>query len=390
MEEQRTRRDEQRPATLALATSAGLLGLLLWLIATALPGERSISAPPPSDSTPTQHGSRRDAAHPPPLDALPAKTDTPSIDSSRPVDATALHDLVSWYQPRTISGDVPASFATHVPTPEMTRLPRESAKLESDGFPASAMRCTFDSGVMTCGSCRTDGDCPAGQGCVANRETRRFECMSSDCEEDANCFPGLVCRAVTNGASGIAIRRCTPEGVRREGEMCDLGYVSPDTACQEGLRCISMVCAVACRLDDPSSCPSSYLCKEGRDGPGCVPDCRQLGCLQGQQCKRIGGTTYQCLRSVVGTCPETPCAENERCVSNLLQGRGSFWCARSCNPLFPDSCPSDHVCGRASPTTSACFRGCDPRDLDSCGKGWTCTTVSEDMTLWGCKQDYPE
>ncbi|MGZ3460357.1 MAG: hypothetical protein ACXU86_17865 [Archangium sp.] len=71
-----------------------------------------------------------------------------------------------------------------------------------------------------------------------------------------------------------------------------------------------------------------------------------------------------------------------------MRGRGAFWCARSCNPILPDSCPSGYVCGWATDTTSACFRKCDPNDLDSCDKGWICGTVSEDLSLWGCNLDF--
>jgi hypothetical protein len=67
------------------------------------------------------------------------------------------------------------------------------------------------------------------------------------------------------------------------------------------------------------------------------------------------------------------------------RGRGDFWCARVCDPLQPESCPSGHVCGWAGGTASACFRRCDPKDLDSCGKGWMCATISEDFSLWGCR-----
>jgi hypothetical protein len=285
------------------------------------------------------------------------------------------------------SSEPAANFAEGSTATAMSSIPLPATEIALDGSPASAMRCTFDGGVMTCGSCRTDSDCPAGQGCVANRETRRLECMASDCEEDTHCFPGFACRAANGGDSGPVIRRCTPEGVRREGETCDSRYISRNGACREGLRCVSEICTVSCRLDDPASCPTGYHCKEGADGPGCLPDCRQLGCPRGQQCKRINESKHQCLESVVGTCPETPCAEGELCVKRLSRGRGVFWCARSCNPIFPDSCPAGYVCGQASRTTSACFPRCDPHDLDTCDKGWLCGTVSEDMTLWGCNLD---
>ncbi|QRN98394.1 hypothetical protein JRI60_04860 [Archangium violaceum] len=222
---------------------------------------------------------------------------------------------------------------------------------------------------------------------MPDRETRRMQCMPSDCEEDAHCFPGFVCRVANNEATGSIIRRCTPEGVRREGESCDSGFISPGAACREGLRCVNGVCSLPCQRNDSGSCPSGYSCEEGRDGPGCVPDCQKLGCPQGQRCKRITDSESRCLESVFGTCPETPCPEGERCIKWMSRGRGAFWCARPCNPLVPNSCPSGDVCGRAASTVSTCFRACEPRDLDSCGEGWTCGTVSEDMTLWGCSPD---
>ena len=69
----------------------------------------------------------------------------------------------------------------------------------------------------------------------------------------------------------------------------------------------------------------------------------------------------------------------------LSRDRGVFWCARVCNPLRADSCPAGQVCGMGSATVSTCYRKCDPGDPDSCGEGWDCTSVSEDLALWGCK-----
>ncbi|HEY0094499.1 MAG TPA: hypothetical protein VGB96_09255 [Archangium sp.] len=37
-----------------------------------------------------------------------------------------------------------------------------------------------------------------------------------------------------------------------------------------------------------------------------------------------------------------------------------------------------------SPTISTCYKRCDPMVADSCGEGSQCTTVTEDMTQWGC------
>src|SRR5262249_47827358 len=146
--------------------------------------------------------------------------------------------------PHAKPGAGSASFAmSSMPPPvaSTTVLPLGHEEIAPDGLPANAMRCTQDGGILKCGSCSTDSDCQPGQGCVPNRETRRFECMSTECEQDAHCFPGFTCRAVTSGTTGPIIRRCVPVGVRREGETCDSLYTSPTGACGEGLRCISQV-----------------------------------------------------------------------------------------------------------------------------------------------------
>lgn len=371
----------------SLATGAAGIVVFLWILATALPDAGETAG---ASASGLESG-LRPPRHSVLLASFPETG--PVIESARPPHSvTSSSSLDSEPEPSdsATSRESLTSFASGLAPPPatVTSLSPSALEKDSDGLPASAMHCGFEGGLMRCGKCRTDSDCPAGQGCVINREARRFECMDSECEEDIHCFPGFVCRAVTTGAGGPVIRRCTPEGLRREGEPCSSGYVSRESACREGLRCIHMRCAAPCRLEDPASCPSGYTCTDHDDGPGCVPDCRQLGCPGEQRCIHVRDSRYQCLERVVGTCHETPCAEGERCVTWMSRNRGAFWCARDCTPLLPESCPADHVCGRASPTTSACFRQCDPRERDACGEGWHCTTVSEDLTLWGCSPDY--
>jgi hypothetical protein len=259
----------------------------------------------------------------------------------------------------------------------------------ADGLPASGLRCSSDGGAFQCGACQTDSDCPAGTGCVANRETRRFECLEPECEEDAHCFPGLVCRRVSRWGTGAVIRRCVPVGVRREGQTCDVQFVSASGACQEGLLCHRGVCSVPCRRGDAASCPQGHACEEDEDGAACFPDCRALGCPGGQRCKLLNNHEYQCLEEVRGECPETPCAQGERCNMRMARGRGVFWCARVCDPLRQDTCPADQLCGIGGGTVSTCYRRCDPMDPDSCGEAAQCTTITEDMSQWGCRPTGP-
>ncbi len=285
----------------------------------------------------------------------------------------------------TPAGPLASHFMSRTVSRTVSPLPSVTQELSSDGLPVSALHCSFDGGLMSCGSCRTDGDCPRGMGCIPNRLTRRFECMASECEEDAHCFPGFVCRTLNVVATGnTLIRRCAPTGLRGEGEPCDPEPLSPAGSCREDLRCVDGTCGMPCRGGEPSSCPAGHVCREGREGFACIPDCTRLGCPEGQQCKRVGDA-HQCLAHVRGDCPETPCPEGERCNAMLSRERGSFWCARLCNPLVSKSCPVGQVCGQASGTASTCYRSCDPRTLDSCGEGWRCTTVTEDLSLWGCR-----
>lgn len=282
-----------------------------------------------------------------------------------------------------------SSSSSSLPPSASVRLPPAHQEIAADGLPANAMRCSFDGGVMHCGDCRLNSDCPAGKGCVANRQTRRLECMESDCEEDMHCFPGFVCRQSSREETGPIIRRCTPVGQRRLGESCDNSFVSTSGACQEGLLCHRGVCSLPCRLGDATSCPEGQRCEEGDDGAACFSDCRDQGCPAGQRCKHLSGGDYECLAEVHGECPEIPCAEGERCNKRVMRGRGVFWCARRCNPLLPESCPPDQLCGHAGGTESTCYRRCDPQDLDSCGEGARCSTVAEDMSLWGCVPKAP-
>lgn len=213
-----------------------------------------------------------------------------------------------------------------------------------------------------------------------------MECKASECEEDAHCFPGFVCRAANTGATGPVIRRCAPVGQRRQGEPCDFTHTSRASSCGEGLLCILQLCTVPCKLGDAAGCPAGYACTEGLNGTGCYPDCRALGCPSGQQCRHIEDSIYQCLVAAQGDCrePGHECPAGQHCNMRLSRGRGAFWCAPVCDPLRADSCPDGQVCGTGSDTVSTCFRKCDPGQLESCGEGWKCSTVSEDLTLSGC------
>lgn len=367
-------RERTRPKRFALAFAFGGIAVFLWQLATASPGPVPWEPPLGPLAIPREPSRPRALLH----GASVLDASFAASSASRLVKA-----VPSWMQTRPLHGVAPEPPPPPPPAPA-TFLPLSSQELAPDGLPVSAMRCSRTGEGFDCGSCRTDGDCPAGQGCVANRETRRFECMASECEEDVHCFPGAVCRAVTTGATGTVVRRCAPEGVRREGESCDSLPVSPASSCREGLRCVDQVCSAPCALDGSVSCGSGFVCTDSREGPGCVPDCQRLGCPDGQQCTRVRDDQYQCLVASEGDCRDTPCPEGERCNMRMSRGRAVFWCAQVCNPMLADSCSAGDVCGMGSSTDSTCFRKCDPMDPGACGSGWSCSTVTEDMSVFGC------
>jgi hypothetical protein len=355
---------------IALASAAGVVGLVQ-------PSEEQVPA-----TTPTPEPENSPALHSPArMRHVPARQASASASAPTQLAMTEASSKAGALQ--SVPQDT-STLSSSLPQSAPVSLPPMHQASAADGLPASGMRCTYDGGVFHCGDCRTDSDCPAGKGCIANRETRRFECMESECEEDAHCFPGFVCRRASRGNTGPIIRRCIPVGERREGEPCDTLFVSTAGACQEGLICHHGVCSVPCRLEDQASCPEGYVCEEGSNGVACFPDCRVRGCPGGQRCKRLNDGDFQCLEQVQGDCPEAPCAEGERCNMQVSRGRGVFWCARLCNPLRADSCPADQICGVGGGEFSTCYRRCDPMDLDSCGAGQQCTTISEDMMQWGC------
>jgi hypothetical protein len=376
-------KETRHRAGVALGVALAIGGGVLWMLASASPGEASWE---PEAEEFTESPARRVHGA---AGALQAKDERPRASravASFPVaPRVAASNVSSLFLPA--SAPPAEEHAASAPEERVTRLPPSTLELGPDGLPVSGMRCTREGDGFSCGSCRTSSDCPPGRGCVANRETRRFECMDSECEEDMHCFPGFVCRRADTVSSDLVIRRCVPEGRRREGEPCDAGHLSAFGSCREGLRCIRQVCAAPCALERPGSCPEGHLCTDSPDGPGCVPDCRRLGCPEEQECTRMRGESYQCLVSSRGDCNERPCAEGERCNVRQSRGRAGFWCAAICDPLVPDSCPAGQVCGMGGANVSTCFQRCDPLDAWACGEGQVCGTISADMRLFGCQPD---
>jgi hypothetical protein len=360
-------------ALLALLLAAVLWGLC-WLLFAALGANEDLQAVQTAEVEP--------ALYPRKVRLEPSPAREPHTTPRQSPPRLLPAKVISLAEATSMATEPGAPASTTVAEAKLLPANWEFAE---DGLPVTAMDCTEEGDKLRCGECTTNADCPLGQGCAANRKTRRMECMASECEVDVHCFPGQVCRAVNAGdARSAPVRRCVPVGLREEGEPCDLEPLSVTASCQEGLNCVFSQCARPCQPRQPWSCPKGYICKAGLGSHGCVPDCRELGCPAGQRCKALEDGHYQCLVAVVGECPEVPCTEGERCNMDLSRGRAAFWCARVCNPLKPASCGPGEVCGRAEGHIHTCYQRCGSQDLDSCGPEQVCRTVSKDLSLWGC------
>lgn len=255
-------------------------------------------------------------------------------------------------------------------------------------LPAAAMHCTFDGG-FSCGQCTHDAECPQGHGCIANRQTRRFECLPSECEDDQGCFPGTVCRALAGAAPGPLVRRCVPTGSRVLGERCLPGAADAVDACTEDLVCFDGACRARCGSGS-SPCPEGQQCHDTlRDARVCVPDCRHRGCSGEERCVEVFPGSFQCASVSIDECGDgRACPQGQYCLTRARDGRAGRFCAAPCKSwLGSDACPQGYVCGRGGPEQSSCYRACSPQDMSSCPQGWMCTTVSEDKQSWGCRPD---
>ncbi len=372
------------PVLTAVVASAAMV------LAVASSSELMHSPAQDSGSIPSLQPLQAPSSSPSPKPAQNAPSQEPSLSSSPSAEAAQAWQAQSSGSALPAVPSLPAQLNLSSSSPQIASvssvsLPPVHSERGADGLPAASLRCSFEGGLLNCGACRTDGDCPAGSGCVADQQTRRTQCLPSECQQDEQCSGQRVCRAVTAGVSGPVIRRCVEAGERKAGEPCDLLFVSRSGACQQGLVCHRGECSTPCGQQDAGGCPDGFQCEQGLNGGACFADCRVAGCNPGQLCKRLNDTDYQCLDSVQGQCPEQPCAQGERCNMRLSRGRAVFWCAARCNPLQQDSCPSGQVCGVGAPTESTCFQSCDPNQADSCPQGWQCATVNEDFSSFGCR-----
>ncbi|HSP78826.1 MAG TPA: hypothetical protein VLQ93_09870, partial [Myxococcaceae bacterium] len=156
----RMRREMRRRERAALAVILAIGGLFLWRLATASPGAGPRESEDDSiQALPVQRTRIQPRTLLASATGLQARAPSPLVSS---LGATGAR-----LQPRLLSASAPPPEPRSAP-PEpapVTRLAPASEELLGDGLPASGLRCTREGEGLSCGSCRTDSDCPPGKGC---------------------------------------------------------------------------------------------------------------------------------------------------------------------------------------------------------------------------------
>ncbi len=256
------------------------------------------------------------------------------------------------------------AFQSLLPSsPEAARLSPVLTIEERQGLSTYGRRCT------------SSADCDAPLGCLGDPRYRNRYCIDSQCEADAQCPEGQVCRGLKTLSAGPWVRRCVPLGVRSEGERCYALPPSQEHACRAGLLCAGEGwCGRPCRKGEPAPCPEGFFCADSENGSACLPTCESRGCPQGQECIQTGGDGASTCAVVHGSnCRRVPCPSGFWCESYLVPQRpGQAWmrCAQRCGQPESPSCPPSFICESGS-----CERSCSPEVSADCGAGLHCVTL---------------
>lgn len=282
---------------------------------------------------------------------------------------------------------VPAQLAISN-APHAATAPGETEQEARDEWPYLAPR--WDAGILNVGSCRGNADCPPRHGCLVNPRTHLQECMPEECEEDAHCFEGFVCRYANVGTGGERIRRCLPAGERMEGEPCAYRQLTRDTACAEGLECNYGRCGRPCNLERPA-CPTGYQCaRDSAVGPSsCVPSCEEGTCPDGQRCDDLFAPLRLCVEPLGDDCAAKGCPLGQVCDRTLrIRSHGEPQVLSQCRtPCGADAgtCAEGSVC--TDTTGGFCARRCAPRsETSTCAEDERCTPLDEGYTAWACER----
>lgn len=215
-------------------------------------------------------------------------------------------------------------------------------------------------------------DCEPPLSCVRDARLRGHVCRGNECDTDANCEPGFVCRAIR--ARGPPVRLCVMAGIRKAGERCQEFPLNRDAACDAALRCNFTFCGRPCQPSAPSSCPENHTCLDHQaQGPSCVPSCPPTGCPEGKQCIRMRGDFSLCGHLDGDDCHAHPCPQGQECGWELSSTSVTVrkWCFQPCDQARP--CPEGLACFHGE-----CRTPCDQDGPDTCEPPLQCYYYPQD------------
>ncbi len=168
--------------------------------------------------------------------------------------------------------------------------------------------------------CWKGADCEPPLGCLSfSAHEREGLCSDSWCMTDLQCSEGGTCQTLPTLDDGPLVRACVSPGLRKEGEACVLAREPRRSTCARGLRCNGGWCGRPCELDDSKSCPEGFFCRDGLNGPSCMPSCEGMSCSEGQQCIPMEEGVSVCVKLLGEDCRRTPCPEGQQCTMGPLR-----------------------------------------------------------------------
>jgi hypothetical protein len=235
--------------------------------------------------------------------------------------------------------------------------------------------------------CEGRADCEPPLTCFFNARSMWRYCTDSRCMTDQQCSADMVCRTMETVKGGPQLRQCTLVGVRKEGEPCLDISDSREASCERGLLCQNSRCGRPCRVEEPGSCPEGFFCREGLDGPSCLPTCKGRACPEGQDCIQPNSEegVSVCAQVYGQNCLRTPCPEGQKCsMRNVFDHPHEAWgtCLIRCGEEHTPACPEGFVC-----RMHHCRKTCDPAVPGVCGPHYKCDRLHTKFD-WTCEPDW--
>jgi hypothetical protein len=220
--------------------------------------------------------------------------------------------------------------------------------------------------------CESAQSCEPPLGCLFDGDAIRAYCIDSQCNTDAECPEGELCRTLATIGDGPSVRACTLVGIRQEGERCVDLALSRDEVCAAGLLCggrNEKWCGKPCLKGEAQACPEGFFCADTVPEPVCFPTCETRGCPERQHCVRYTQGASACAKVYGPQCQQTPCPRGGECdVSVDLAQPGKAWmeCEEPCGEGQPP-CGDGLICEKWQ-----CRAPCDPAGPPVCIEGYVC------------------